>query len=162
MTREAKKEDLNALLQLYLYLHEQEIPEDSQALREAWDTIMEDENHHIILNVACLLYTSNSLCFQIGHTAAFITDKMVMRMSIRVKMIYTVSDTQPGYLTQIGKQSQIPVNGSKTDVGKFCPYIAVNYICRRMVVSGHQETFDGFPLTAVFQHVIPPPFCQKR
>ena len=79
----------------------------------------------------------NSLCFQIGHTAAFITDKMVMRMSIRVKMIYTVSDTQPGYLTQIGKQSQIPVNGSKTDVGKFCPYIAVNYICRRMVVSGH-------------------------
>ena len=41
----------------------------------------------------------NSLCFQIGHTAAFITDKMVMRMSIRVKMIYTVSDTQPGYLT---------------------------------------------------------------
>ena len=33
MTMEAKKEDLNALLQLYLYLHEQEIPEDSQALR---------------------------------------------------------------------------------------------------------------------------------
>ena len=26
MTREAKKEDLNALLQLYLYLHEEEIP----------------------------------------------------------------------------------------------------------------------------------------
>ena len=62
MTREAKKEDLNALLQLYLYLHEQEIPEDSQALRETWDTIMKDENHHIILNVADGVLVSSCVC----------------------------------------------------------------------------------------------------
>ena len=94
----------------------------------------------------------NTVRFQIGNAATFIADKMVMRMGIRVKMIHTVSDAQPGNLTQIGKQCQITVNSSKTDVGKFCSYIAVYYICRRMVVSGHQEIFDGFPLTAVFQH----------
>ncbi len=67
MTREAKKEDLNALLQLYLYLHEQEIPEDSQALRETWDVIMKDENHHIILNVADGVLVSSCVCVVIPN-----------------------------------------------------------------------------------------------
>ena len=62
MTREAKEEDLNALLQLYLYLHEEEIPEDSQVLRETWDTIMKDKNHHIILNVADGVPVSSCVC----------------------------------------------------------------------------------------------------
>ena len=62
MTREAKKEDLNALLQLYLYLHEQEIPKDSRVLRETWNAIMNDENHHIILNVIDGVPVSSCVC----------------------------------------------------------------------------------------------------
>lgn len=62
MIREAQREDLDALLQLYLYLHEQEIPEDSQALRKAWDAIMKDENHHIILNVVDGVPVSSCVC----------------------------------------------------------------------------------------------------
>ena len=67
MTREAKKEDLNALLQLYLYLHEEKIPEGSQALRETWDVIMKDENHHIILNVADGVLVSSCVCVVIPN-----------------------------------------------------------------------------------------------
>ena len=49
MVREARKEDLNALLELYLFLHEDSVPEDSIHLRETWEAIMRDPNHHLIV-----------------------------------------------------------------------------------------------------------------
>ncbi len=49
MVREATKTDLKEILQLYLFLHETEIPEDSERLRETWNKIMSDENHHLIV-----------------------------------------------------------------------------------------------------------------
>ncbi|MEE1008875.1 MAG: GNAT family N-acetyltransferase [Agathobacter sp.] len=51
MIREARKEDLNELLQLYLYLHETTIPEESKELRDTWDNIINDKNHHIIVYI---------------------------------------------------------------------------------------------------------------
>lgn len=36
MIREANKNDLDEILQLYLYLHETNIPEDSEQLRSTW------------------------------------------------------------------------------------------------------------------------------
>lgn len=42
MIREANKNDLDEILQLYLYLHEKSIPEDSEHLRSTWDNIMND------------------------------------------------------------------------------------------------------------------------
>ncbi len=50
MVREAKREDLRALLELYLYLHEDSIPEFDAHLESMWDQIMEDGNHHLIVN----------------------------------------------------------------------------------------------------------------
>ena len=50
MVREAVKEDLHELLDLYLFLHETDIPENSKHLENTWKTIIEDENHHIIVN----------------------------------------------------------------------------------------------------------------
>ena len=50
MVREAVKEDLSELLNLYLFLHEKNIPENSSRLENTWNTIIEDENHHIIVN----------------------------------------------------------------------------------------------------------------
>ena len=47
--REANKKDLEEILQLYLHLHEDSIPEDSEHLRNTWDSIVEDENHHLIV-----------------------------------------------------------------------------------------------------------------
>jgi len=47
--REAKKSDLEKILQLYLHLHEEEIPEESEHLRNTWDMILNDANHHLIV-----------------------------------------------------------------------------------------------------------------
>ena len=49
MVREAVKSDLDEILQLYLYLHEKSVPEDSEQLRNTWENIMNDENHHLIV-----------------------------------------------------------------------------------------------------------------
>lgn len=49
MIREIKKCELNELLNLYTHLHEQGVPENSEHLRDTWDTICSDENHHIIV-----------------------------------------------------------------------------------------------------------------
>ena len=49
IVREVKQGELQELLQLYLYLHEDEIPQDSKHLQDMWNQIMEDNNHHLIV-----------------------------------------------------------------------------------------------------------------
>ena len=49
MVREVKENELMELLELYLHLHEDSVPEMSEYLRNTWNTIMQDENHHIIV-----------------------------------------------------------------------------------------------------------------
>jgi GNAT superfamily N-acetyltransferase len=49
MVREARTEDLPALLELYLNLHEDSIPETSAHLTKTWDQIIGDPNHHLIV-----------------------------------------------------------------------------------------------------------------
>ena len=47
--REANYEDLQEILELYLYLHEKSIPEDSEHLHSVWQQILEDKSHHLII-----------------------------------------------------------------------------------------------------------------
>ena len=49
MIREAVASDLDALLTLYLHLHETRVPEDGARLRAAWAQIMADANRHLIV-----------------------------------------------------------------------------------------------------------------
>ena len=49
MIREANKNDLKQILELYLFLHEKEIPEDNKLLSNTWDSIIDDPNHHLIV-----------------------------------------------------------------------------------------------------------------
>ena len=49
MIREAKREDLDALLELYMFLHEDSIPEKNSHLEETWEQIIGDSNHHLIV-----------------------------------------------------------------------------------------------------------------
>jgi len=49
MIREANSNDLQQMLELYLYLHEDSIPEDSPRLQDTWNSIINDENHHLIV-----------------------------------------------------------------------------------------------------------------
>ncbi|SNU06811.1 Ribosomal protein S18 acetylase RimI [Lachnospiraceae bacterium] len=50
MVREARKEDLDSMLKLYLFLHEESIPEMNEHLEKTWNQIIEDPNHHLIVN----------------------------------------------------------------------------------------------------------------
>lgn len=49
MIREAVREDLDALLTLYLDLHEEHVPEKSAHLAAVWEQILGDGNHHLIV-----------------------------------------------------------------------------------------------------------------
>ena len=62
MIREADKNDLDEILQLYLYLHEKSIPEDSVKLRDTWENIIKDENHHLIVCEADKRIVASCVC----------------------------------------------------------------------------------------------------
>lgn len=62
MVREVKEDELNELLELYLHLHEKSMPEMSEHLDKTWKTIMQDENHHIIVKVVDDKIVSSCVC----------------------------------------------------------------------------------------------------
>ena len=49
MIREAQESDLLALLELYLHLHEQRVPEQDTHVMAVWQSILQDKNHHLIV-----------------------------------------------------------------------------------------------------------------
>lgn len=51
MVREIYENELKELLELYLHLHEKSVPAMTEHLNNTWKTIMQDKNHHIIVNV---------------------------------------------------------------------------------------------------------------
>lgn len=62
MVREVKKEELAEVLNLYLYLHEKFVPEQSEHLSVTWNQIIEDKNHHLIVNVIDGKIVSSCVC----------------------------------------------------------------------------------------------------
>lgn len=49
MIREASKNDLKEILELYLNLHETTVPEETEQLHRIWEKIMNDKDHHLIV-----------------------------------------------------------------------------------------------------------------
>lgn len=62
MVREAARSDLNEILELYLHLHEETVPVDSEQLRRTWDRIISDEDHHLIVYDADGRIVSSCVC----------------------------------------------------------------------------------------------------
>lgn len=62
MVREVVKEDLDALLNLYLFLHEDGVPELDEHLAKTWDQVLEDPNHHLIVNEIDGQIVSSCVC----------------------------------------------------------------------------------------------------
>ncbi|MBD5440851.1 MAG: GNAT family N-acetyltransferase [Treponema sp.] len=62
MVREAMKKDLDEVLRLYLFLHEKSIPEQSEHLISTWNQIVDDENHHLIVNIIDNKIVSSCAC----------------------------------------------------------------------------------------------------
>ena len=62
MVREAHKDDLDSLLNLYLFLHEDSIPDHDRHLQDTWELIINDKNHHIIVNEEDGMIVSSCVC----------------------------------------------------------------------------------------------------
>lgn len=62
MVREVYENELEQLLQLYLYLHEKFVPEMTEHLKNTWNTIIQDKNHHIIVNEVDGKIVSSCVC----------------------------------------------------------------------------------------------------
>lgn len=88
---------------------------------------------------------------QILHTAALVTDKMIVRAGIRIKAVGSVAQTQTLDLAHIRQQSQITVYRAQADIGNLLPDIHIYNICRGMIVAAHKKLLDHLPLPAVFQ-----------
>ena len=62
MVREVQGKDLKSLLELYLHLHEESVPEVTEHLAKTWQTILTDENHHIIVKEIDGKLVSSCVC----------------------------------------------------------------------------------------------------
>ena len=62
MVREIRKDELNELLELYLHLHEKSVHEMSEHLKSVWDAIVQDKNHHVIVNEVDGKIVSSCVC----------------------------------------------------------------------------------------------------
>lgn len=62
MVRKIQQNELNQLLQLYTHLHETTVPEESEHLKQTWQTIMQDSNHHIIVKIVDGQIVSSCVC----------------------------------------------------------------------------------------------------
>ncbi|MBE6748663.1 MAG: GNAT family N-acetyltransferase [Ruminococcaceae bacterium] len=67
MVREIKENELLELLELYLHLHEEAIPETTEHLKDTWNTIIKDKNHHIIINEKDGKIVSSCVCIIIPN-----------------------------------------------------------------------------------------------
>ena len=62
MVREAVQSDLDAILELYLSLHEDSVPEKDAHLKETWVQIIQDPNHHLLVNEVEDRIVSSCVC----------------------------------------------------------------------------------------------------
>lgn len=67
MVREIAETELEELLELYLYLHEDTVPEMTEHLKHTWNTILQDENHHMIVNEIGGKLVSSCVCVVIPN-----------------------------------------------------------------------------------------------
>ena len=62
MVREIQYNEQKELLELYLSLHEDSVPEPSQNLENTWNEILNDKNHHLLVNVIDGRIVSSCVC----------------------------------------------------------------------------------------------------
>lgn len=88
MLREAVKEDLYELLNLYLFLHEKNIPKNSDYLENTWKRIIEDTNHHIIVNEINGKIVSSCVCVIIPNLTRNIRPyALILKMQLQMMNI---------------------------------------------------------------------------
>ena len=62
MIREITANDFDGLLTLYMQLHDNPFPEKNEDIMKLWNTILNDENHHIIVAEESGKIVSSCVC----------------------------------------------------------------------------------------------------
>ncbi len=62
MVREIQYDERKELLELYLSLHEDSVPERSDTLDSVWNEIINDKNHHLLVNIIGGQIVSSCVC----------------------------------------------------------------------------------------------------
>ncbi len=120
MVREVKENELNELLGLYLFLHETSVPEMTDNLKNAWNIIMEDKNHHIIVKEIDGKIVSSCVCVIIPNLTRNI------RPYAFIENVVTRSDYRG--------------NGYATECLNYAKDIAVRENCyKMMLLTGSKE-----------------------
>ena len=127
MIREIHKDELNKLLELYLCLHEETIPEMTERLNDTWNTILSDNNHHIIVKVIDDKIVASCVCVIIPNLTRNV------RPYAFVENVVTHSDYR-------GK-------GYATECLNYAKEIAINENCYKMMLltgSKIEKTLDFY------------------
>ena len=114
MVREIKENELNELLELYLFLHEDCVPQTTEHLKNTWKTILEDKNHHIIVKEVNGKIVSSCVCVIIPN----------LTRSVRP---YAFIENVVTHLDFRGK-------GYATECLEFAKQIALNENCYKMML----------------------------
>ena len=114
MVREIKENELNELLELYLFLHEDCVPQTTEHLKNTWKTILEDKNHHIIVKEVNGKIVSSCVCVIIPNLTRSV------RPYAFIENVVTHSDFR-------GK-------GYATECLEFAKQIALNENCYKMML----------------------------
>ena len=127
MLREACKNDLKEILELYLFLHETDVPEESEHLKSTWEEIVTDPNHHLIVYEIDGKIVSSCVCVIIPNLTRGV------RPYAFIENVVTHADYR-------GK-------GYATDCLNFARKIAENNNCYKMMLltgSKSQNTLDFY------------------
>lgn len=120
MVREVKENELNELLGLYLFLHKTSVPEMTENLKNTWNIIMEDKNHHIIVKEIDGKIVSSCVCVIIPNLTRNI------RPYAFIENVVTRSDYRG--------------NGYATECLNYAKDIAVRENCyKMMLLTGSKE-----------------------
>lgn len=121
MIREAVTTDLDGLLELYTYLHDNPIPEKDKSLADLWDRIMSDRDHHIIVAEEDGMIVSSCVCVIIpnlthGQQPYAFVENVVTHPDYRKKGLATAClDYAKGIAEKAGCYKIMLLTGSKEE-----------------------------------------------
>lgn len=102
MIREINKNDYEGLMKLYMQLHNNPMPKETNEIVELWNRIIDDKNHHIIVAEEDGMIVSSCVCIIIPNLThnqqsyAFIenviTDKNYRRKGLATKCLNYAKD----------------------------------------------------------------------
>lgn len=120
MVREIRSSELNELLELYLYLHEKNVPDITEHLKRTWDTIINDANHHIVVNEIDSKIVSSCVCVVIPN----------LTRGIRPY----------AFIENVVTHSEYRGHGYATECLQYAKEIAMNENCyKMMLLTGSKE-----------------------